>query len=136
MNRGLGGVRRLLMLVMLLEIKERGKGRRGSGVIGSGVRSARNPEKNSRVALSLLLSRRSIRTIKNNIYSVCPTFQRVLFNGHVFAAPLDPSLSRKDLELGQLHAIEEVEGAKGKLTGGIVKVDYATGEVRIVSLFD
>lgn len=30
----------------------------------------------------------------------------------------------------QLHAIEEVEGAKGKLTGGIVKVDYATGEVR------
>lgn len=29
----------------------------------------------------------------------------------------------------QLHAIEEVEGAKGKLTGGLVKVDYATGEV-------
>lgn len=31
----------------------------------------------------------------------------------------------------QLHAIEEVEGAKGKLTGGLVKVDYATGEVRV-----
>lgn len=36
----------------------------------------------------------------------------------------------QDAELVQLHTIEEVEGAKGKLTGGEVKVDYATGEVK------
>ena len=35
----------------------------------------------------------------------------------------------KDLELVQLHEIEEVEGAKDKLTDGKVKVDYATGKV-------
>ncbi|CAM9597030.1 unnamed protein product, partial [Pylaiella littoralis] len=39
-------------------------------------------------------------------------------------------LKEKDLELVQLHAIEEVEGAKDKLTGGQVKVDYATGRIR------
>ena len=38
----------------------------------------------------------------------------------------------KDQELVELHAIEEVEGAKGKLTGGLVKVDYATGKVGAV----
>lgn len=36
----------------------------------------------------------------------------------------------QDAELVQLHAIEEVEGAKDKLTDGKVKVDYATGKVR------
>lgn len=33
------------------------------------------------------------------------------------------------MELVQLHEIEEVEGAKDKLTVGKVKVDYATGKV-------
>ncbi|CAM9597399.1 unnamed protein product, partial [Scytosiphon promiscuus] len=39
-------------------------------------------------------------------------------------------LKEKELELVQLKAIEEVEGAKDKLTGGKVKVDYATGNIR------
>ena len=33
------------------------------------------------------------------------------------------------MELVQLHEIEEVEGAKDKLTVGKVTVDYATGKV-------
>lgn len=41
----------------------------------------------------------------------------------------------KELELDQLHAIEEVEGAKDKLTDGKVKVDYATGKVCVLSYF-
>ncbi|CAN0305955.1 unnamed protein product, partial [Ectocarpus sp. 8 AP-2014] len=39
-------------------------------------------------------------------------------------------MQKKELELVQLHAIEEVEGAKDKLTDGKVKVDYATGKIR------
>lgn len=63
-----------------------------------------------------------------------PYYRRrnLAFNTRAPPRSIDPPLPRlnhKDMELVQLHAIEEVEGAKGKLTGGLVKVDYATGKV-------